>query len=106
MGLILEARKARLSRHQGRGQALQTRRPREVCELSALLGSAELSRQVLAPLSPSLITQLVRLRPERFTMQTILRMFDKNSNSGRKNMTRLLCLMRNVQADRKPIASQ
>ena len=77
-----------------------------ILEQAALLGSAELSRQVLAPLSPSLITQLVRLRPERFTMQTILRMFDKNSNSGRKNMTRLLCLMRNVQADRKPISSE
>ena len=77
-----------------------------ILEQAALLGSAELSRQVLAPLPPSLITQLVRLMPERFTMQTILRMFDKNSNSGRKNMSRLLCLMRNVQADRKQASSE
>lgn len=70
------------------------------------LGSAELSRQVLAPLPPSLITQLVRLMPERFTMQTILRMFDKNSNSGRKNMSRLLCLKRNDQAYRKQASSE
>ena len=77
-----------------------------ILEQAALLGSAELSRQVLAPLPPSLITQLVRLMPERFTMQTILRMFDKNSNSGRKNMSKLLCLMRNVQADRKQALSE
>ena len=43
-----------------------------ILEQAAFLGSAELSRQVL-------VTQQVRLRPERFTMQTILRMFDKNS---------------------------
>ena len=77
-----------------------------ILEQAALLGSAELSRQVLAPLPSGLVTQLVRLRPERFTMQTILRMFDKNTNSGRKNMSRLLCLMRNVQADRTSVSTE
>ena len=69
-----------------------------VCHLmeqSALL-SRELSRQVLGPASPALITQLVKVMPGRFSQQTILRLFDTNSSAGRKNMARLLCLMRNI----------
>ena len=72
------------------------------CSQAALLGSRELSRQVLAPVPASLIMQVVRVRPDRFTMETVLRMFDSTSHSGRKSTARLMCLMRNVQADRRP----
>ena len=66
-----------------------------VMEQSALL-SRELGRQVLAPASPALITQLVKVMPDRFSQETILKLFDTNSPAGRKNMARLLCLMRNI----------
>ena len=66
-----------------------------VLEQSALL-SRELSRQVLAPAPPALVTQLVKVMPGRLSQQTIIRLFDTNSQAGRKNMARLLCLVRNV----------
>ena len=42
--------------------------------------------------------QLVKVQPKRFSMELVLRLFDTNSSSGRKNMARILCLMRNIQA--------
>ena len=68
-----------------------------VMEQSALL-TRELSRQVLAPASPALITQLVKVMPGRFRQETILKLFDTNSPAGRKHMARLLCLMRNINS--------
>merc|ERR1719336_2587437 len=66
-----------------------------VLEQSSLL-SRELSCQVLSPAPPALITQLVKVMPDRFNQETIIRLFDTNSQAGRKNMARLLCLMRNI----------
>merc|ERR1711976_770889 len=70
-----------------------------VLEQCALL-SRELCRQVLAPASVTLIMQVVKVMPERFSQELVIRLFDTNSSSGRKNMARLLCLMRNVKASK------
>jgi len=68
-----------------------------VLEESVLAGR-EQARQLLSPLPPTLIMQLVKVQPKRFSMELVLRLFDSNSSSGRKNMARILCLMRNIQA--------
>jgi len=70
-----------------------------VLEQSALLGR-ELSRQVLSPAPVTLVMQVVKVHPQRFSQELIIRLFDTNSSSGRKNMARLLCLMRNVKASK------
>ena len=73
-----------------------------VLEQSSLL-SRELSRQVLSPAPPALITQLVKVMPDRFNQETIIRLFDTNSQAGRKNMARLLCLMRNINTTKTEV---
>ena len=64
----------------------------------SVLAGREQARQLLSPLPPTLIMQLVKVQPKRFSMELVLRLFDSNSSSGRKNMARILCLMRNIQA--------
>ena len=71
-----------------------------VLEESVLAGR-EQSRQLLSPLPPTLLMQLVKVQPKRFSMELVLRLFDTNSASGRKNMARILCLMRNIQAGKE-----
>jgi len=71
-----------------------------VLEESVLAGR-EQSRQLLSPLPPTLLMQLVKVQPKRFSMELVLRLFDTNSSSGRKNMARILCLMRNIQAGKE-----
>jgi len=71
-----------------------------VLEESVLAGR-EQSRQLLSPLPPTLLMQLVKVQPKRFSMELVLRLFDTNSGSGRKNMARILCLMRNIQAGKE-----
>ena len=66
-----------------------------VLEQAALL-SRDLSRLVLAPVPVSLVLQLVRVQPRRFSQELVLRLFD-TSSSGRRNLARILCPMRNVQ---------
>ena len=58
-----------------------------VLEQSALLGR-ELSRQVLSPAPVTLVMQVVKVHPQRFSQELIIRLFDTNSSSGRKNMAR------------------
>ena len=61
--------------------------------------SCDLSRLVLAADPVSLVLQLVRVQPRRFSQELVLRLFDTStsSSSGRRNLARILCLMRNVQ---------
>ena len=63
----------------------------------AVLLSRDLSRLVLAAVPVSLVLQLVRVQPRRFSQELVLRLFDTSSSSGRRNLARILCLMRNVQ---------
>ena len=65
-----------------------------VLEQAALL-SCDLSRLVLAADPVSLVLQLVRVQPRRFSQELIL--FDTSSSGGRRNLARILCPMRNVQ---------
>ena len=67
-----------------------------VLEQAALL-SCDLSRLVLAPVPVSLVLQLVRVQPRRFSQELVLRLFDTSSSGGRRNLARILCPMRNVQ---------
>ena len=72
-----------------------------VLEQAAMLGSPGIIRQVLAPAPVHLIMQVVRVRPDRFSQELVIKMFDTNTSSGRRNMAKILCLMRNVQATTK-----
>ena len=56
-----------------------------------------MSRLVLAADPVSLALQLVSVQPRRFSQELVLRLFDTSSSSGRRNLARILCLMRNVQ---------
>ena len=67
-----------------------------VLEQAALL-SRDLSRLVLAPVPVSLVLQLVRVQPRRFSQELVLRLFDTSSSGGRRNLAHILCLMRNAQ---------
>ena len=68
-----------------------------VLEQAPLL-SRDLSRLVLAPVPVSLVLQLVRVQPRRFSQELVLRLFDTSTSGGRRSLARILCLMRNVQA--------
>ena len=56
-----------------------------------------MSRLVLAADPVSLALQLVSVQPRRFSQELVLRLFDTSSSGGRRNLARILCLMRNVQ---------
>ena len=56
-----------------------------------------MSRLVLAADPVSLVLQLVRVQPRRFSQELVLRLFDTSSSGGRRNLARILCPMRNVQ---------
>ena len=71
-----------------------------VLDQTALLPT-ELSRQILAPAPAALIHQVVKVLPERFSQEMMLRLFDGSSVSGRKNMARMLCLLRNIGANKQ-----
>ena len=56
-----------------------------------------MSRLVLAADPVSLVLQLVRVQPRRFSQELVLRLFDTSSSGGRRNLAHILCLMRNAQ---------
>ena len=56
-----------------------------------------MSRLVLAADPVSLVLQLVSVQPRCFSQELVLRLFDTSTSSGRRNLARILCLMRNVQ---------
>jgi len=61
-------------------------------------GGREDSISLLSPLSNELIVHLIKLQPERFPVETMLRFFDPNLQKGRKNILTSLCLVRNIRA--------
>jgi len=56
------------------------------------------SIMLLKPLSVDLTTHLIKLVPDRFPVETMLRFFDPNEQPGRKNILTSLCLLRNIKA--------
>jgi len=64
----------------------------------AVLSGGQLARSILQPLQFTLIMQVVKLQPSRFSSALLLRMFDSGSSQGRKNAAKVLCLVRNSQA--------
>ena len=48
-------------------------------------------------MSISLVMHLVKVLPNMFTMGIIAKLFDVSASSGRKNMARVMCLLRTVQ---------
>lgn len=43
----------------------------------------------------------MKVQPKRFSIEVVLRLFETNSSSGRKNMARILCLMRIIKAGKE-----
>lgn len=66
-----------------------------------VLAGKEQARLLLAPAPVNLIIQLVKLQPSRFSMELILYIYDLSSSSGRKNVARILCMLRNIRAKKE-----
>lgn len=66
-------------------------------EQVAIKGSKSRSKQILQHTSLNFIMHLVKILPDKFTMGIISKIFDVSSSSGRKNMARVMCLLRSVQ---------
>ncbi|XP_023336460.1 mediator of RNA polymerase II transcription subunit 24 isoform X2 [Eurytemora carolleeae] len=58
----------------------------------------EESLLLLNPLSLDLVQHLIKLQPNRFSVEVILRLFDPNLPQGRRNAVSALCLHRNIRA--------
>ena len=58
---------------------------------------------LLPHLPPSAVANLVRVAPERFSAALLAQIFD-GSATGRKNLARAVCLLRNVRAKRKEVS--
>ena len=54
----------------------------------AVVGGKEQARAVLQPLPPALLSQVVKVQPERFTLQMVSKMFDNSVQTGRKTTAR------------------
>lgn len=67
----------------------------------AVVGGKEQARAVLQPLPPALLSQVVKVQPERFSLHMVSKMFDNSAQTGRKTTSRLLCLMRNMRAGKE-----
>ena len=66
-------------------------------EQVAIKGSKSRSKQILQHTSLNFIMHLVKILPDKFTMGIVSKLFDVTSSSGRKNMARVMCLLRSVQ---------
>merc|ERR1712032_1808225 len=67
----------------------------------AVVGGKEQARAVLQPLPPALLSQVVKVQPDRFSLHMVSKMFDNSAQTGRKTTSRLLCLMRNMRAGKE-----
>jgi len=67
----------------------------------AVVGGKEQARAVLQPLPAALLSQVVKVQPDRFSLPMVSKMFDNSVQAGRKTTARLLCLMRNMKAGKE-----
>ena len=70
-----------------------------ILEQIALKGSKSRSRLILHHVSLNLVMHLVKILPEKFSMNIVSKLFDISASSGRKNMARVMCLLRSVQVN-------
>ena len=75
-------------------------------EQIAIKGSKSRSKQVLQHTSLNFVMHLVKIMPSKFTMGIVSKLFDVSSSSGRKNMARVMCLLRSVQIRQQEISEQ
>lgn len=59
------------------------------------------SRLVFQHMSTSLVIHLVKIVPHLFSMGILSKLFDISTVGGRKNMARVMCLLRNILASKK-----
>ena len=55
------------------------------------------SRLILGHLNTQTVLHLIKIVPDLFEMGFVTQIFDSGSNSGRKSMARVLCLLRNIK---------
>ena len=68
-----------------------------ILEQIALKGSKSRSRLILHHVSISLVMHLVKILPDMFSMSIVSKLFDVSTSGGRKNMAKVMCLLRTVQ---------
>jgi hypothetical protein len=68
-----------------------------ILEQIALKGSKSRSRLILHHVSISLVMHLVKILPDMFSMSIVSKLFDVSTSGGRKNMAKVMCLLRSVQ---------
>ncbi|XP_040568441.1 mediator of RNA polymerase II transcription subunit 24 [Lepeophtheirus salmonis] len=66
-------------------------------EQAALRGRSRAARLIFSRLNMNMITHLIKVVPDLFTYSLITKLFDISSTSGRKNMARTLCFLKNVK---------
>ena len=67
-------------------------------EQATLRGRHKAARLIFSHMSMSLITHLIKVVPDLFSYGLITKLFDVSSSSGRKNMARILCLLKNIKS--------
>ncbi|XP_059094945.1 mediator of RNA polymerase II transcription subunit 24-like isoform X1 [Tigriopus californicus] len=68
-------------------------------EQAALQGKSK-SRLIFHHLNTQTILTLIKIVPELFTIGFAAQLFDNSSSTGRKNMARTICLLRNIHRKR------
>lgn len=69
-------------------------------EQAALQGKSK-SRLIFHHLNTQTILTLIKIVPELFTIGFAAQLFDNSSSTGRKNMARTICLLRNIHRKRE-----
>lgn len=72
-----------------------------ILEQIALKGSKSRSRLILQHVSLNLVMHLVKILPDMFSMAIVSRLFDVSTSTGRKNMAKVMCMLRFVQVQQE-----
>jgi|FrelakmetLWP11LW_1041352.scaffolds.fasta_scaffold192639_1 hypothetical protein len=63
-------------------------------------GSAK-SRLIFQHMRTSLVLHLVKIVPHLFSMSILSKLFDIQTMAGRKNMARVMCLLKNILGSKR-----
>lgn len=72
-----------------------------ILEQVALKGSKSRSRLILQHVSLNLVIHLVKILPDMFSMGIVSKLFDVSTPTGRKNMAKVMCMLRFVQVQQE-----
>ena len=70
-------------------------------ELTVKQGRNGRSKLILGHLNPQTVLHLIKLLPESFSMTFVTQLFDAARSTGRKDMARTMCLLRNIRRKRE-----